>query len=307
MLCRNPFVTGGAGYGCGQCFPCRVKRRRIWVHRILLEGMLYPNNSFVTLTYADEKLPDGMSLRLYDLQLFLKRLRSRLSPDKVRYFAVGEYGEQEGRPHYHLALFNYVGCVFGDYFVYSGQRKRECMCLSCSFIRHVWSNGRIHQGVIERKSAQYIAGYTVKGMTRHDDERLGGKEPEFARMSLRPGIGADAMCNVARTIECYKLAADGDVTSALRNGSRILPLGRYLRERLRLRVGTTDEQKAVSLEDWRKELSELREVAKALSDDKVYKEGSYNEEIFKKLLIEQDMVKVRQMEMRQKLYERGKK
>lgn len=314
-MCRKPFVTGGAGYGCGQCLPCRVKRRRIWVHRLLLEGALHAENSFVTVTYADEHLPcliDGTpTLRREDYRRWLKRLRSHvkviLPTWKLRFFLVGEYGDEEQRPHFHVALFGYRGCEFGDWFVYSGQSKRECKCVSCGIIRRTWGMGRIHQGVVERKSCQYMAGYTVKGMTAENDERLRGREPEFARMSLRPGIGGDAMHNVARTIDCYKLAANGDVTSALRNGSRILPLGRYLRERLRLVVGTTDEQKALSLEDWRKELSELREAAAALSDKSVYVEGTYNEEIFKRLLVEQDMEKVRQMEARRKLYERGKK
>lgn len=285
------------------------------MHRLLLEGALHAENSFVTVTYAEEKLPrltDGTpTLRREDYRKWLKRIRSRMRsilPDwGLRFFLVGEYGEEEGRPHFHAALFGYRGCEFGDWFVYSGQNKRECRCVSCGIIRSTWGMGRIHQGVIERKSCQYLAGYTVKGMTRHDDERLGGREPEFARMSLRPGLGANAMRNVARTIDCYKLAGDGDVAAALRVGSKILPLGRYLRERLRLVVGTTDEQKAASLEDWRKELSELRKAAAALSDGEVYVEGTFNEEIFKKLLVEQDMEKVRQLEGRRKLYERGKK
>lgn len=47
-------------------------------------------------------------LRKTDLQLFLKRLRyyvTKFSPsEKVRYFAVGEYGPVHFRPHYHLLL-----------------------------------------------------------------------------------------------------------------------------------------------------------------------------------------------------------
>lgn len=315
MLCRKPFVTGGAAYGCGQCLPCRIKRRRIWVHRLLLEGMLHAESSFVTVTYSDDRLPcleDGTAtLRRKDYRDWLKRLREkmcRIVPGwKLRFFLVGEYGEENGRPHFHAALFGYKGCEFGDWFLYSGQRVRECKCVSCGIIRSTWGMGRIHQGVVERKSAQYMAGYTVKGLTGEDDKRLRGREPEFARMSLRPGIGADAMHNVARTIGSFKLAESGDVPSALRNGSRILPLGRYLHERLRSVVGVTDEGKALSLAEWREELRELREAAAALSDRKVYVEGTYNEEIFKKLLVEQDVEKVRQLEARRKLYERGKK
>ena len=48
-------------------------------------------------------------LRKTDLQLFFKRLRYYVSKqcpsEKVRYFAVGEYGPVHFRPHYHILLF----------------------------------------------------------------------------------------------------------------------------------------------------------------------------------------------------------
>ena len=69
---------------------------------------------FVTLTYDDNQVPmnDNADLILYkpDLQNFLKRLRKRKDGERIRYFAVGEYGTQSGRPHYHLCLF---GCGTG--------------------------------------------------------------------------------------------------------------------------------------------------------------------------------------------------
>lgn len=314
MLCRKPFITGGAAFGCGQCLPCRIKRRRIWVHRLLLESMLHAESSFVTVTYTDECCPvigGKLSLRREDYRSWLKRLRekmARIVPGwKLRYFLVGEYGEESGRPHYHAALFGFRGCDYGDSRLGPSGDRKPCGCASCIIIQRSWGLGRVHQGVIERKSAQYLAGYTVKGMTNAEDDRLCGREPEFARMSLRPGIGFGAMSDVARVIDCYKLAASGDVQSALRHGSRILPLGRYLRERLRVLNGVTDEGKAASLEEWRKELSELRAAASALSDRKVFVEGTYSEKIFAGLLVEQDMQKVRQLEERLKRTERGKK
>lgn len=142
-------------------------------------------------------------------------------------------------------------------------------------------------------------------MTDVEDKRLGGREPEFARMSLRPGIGADAALRVAECLRLYEIA--GDCPSALRIGSKILPVGRYLRERIRLAAGISDEVKQATLDEWRKELSELRKAAAALSSREVYVEGTYNEDIFRALLVEQDAEKVRQLEARRKLYERGKK
>lgn len=148
-----------------------------------------------------------------------------------------------------------------------------------------------------------MAGYTVKGMTGDDDERLKGREPEFARMSLRPGIGADAASRIVATLESYELALPG----ALRHGRRVMPLGRYLRDRICALRPDGEADKVKALDDWKKELQELREAAAALSDKQVYVEGTYNEEIFKALLVEQSAEKVRQLEGRRKLYERGKK
>ena len=62
MLCRKPFSKKGAQFGCGQCMACRINRRRIWTHRIMLEALVSPSASFLTLTYNKENLPDGGTL-----------------------------------------------------------------------------------------------------------------------------------------------------------------------------------------------------------------------------------------------------
>lgn len=79
-------------------------------------------------------------------------------------------------------------------------------------------------------------------MTKKDDPRLQGRYPEFCRMSLRPGIGADAMHDVASVLLQFNLVdLQGDVPSSLRHGSRLLPLGRYLRRKLRTMVGKDEK------------------------------------------------------------------
>lgn len=83
-----------------------------------------------------------------------------------------------------------------------------------------------------------MAGYVEKKMTRTDDLRLFGREPEFSRMSNRPGIGADFMHEVASELMRFNLEeTQPDVPSALRHGSKVMPLGRYLTRRLRTLVG----------------------------------------------------------------------
>lgn len=61
-------------------------------------------------------------------------------------------------------------------------------------------------------------------------------------MSLRPGIGAGAADEIASTMLSHNLeTSPNDVPTSLQHGSRKLPLGRYLRRRLRERIGRAPE------------------------------------------------------------------
>ena len=244
MLCKKPVASTMGYWPCGQCLPCRINKRRIWTNRIVLEGLLYQHKTFVTLTYTEDDLVYGKTtepiLVRKDFQDFMKRLRRRYKLP-LRYFAVGEYGKGEGkeqingRPHYHIALFNYPNCEHGNS-RYS--KTRETCCRNCELIREVWGKGNVFLGSLERKSAQYVAGYTTKKMTAESDERLRGRTPEFATMSLKPGIGAEAMAIVAKTLLHYGVCDDlDDVPKVLRMGKKLMPTGNYLTKRLRKEVG----------------------------------------------------------------------
>lgn len=222
MLCSKPYRVGVAEYGCGQCMRCRLNRRREWTGRLLLEASCHEFPSwFVTLTYDEEHLPQDGSLVPRHLQLFLKRLRARVHPVRVRFFGVGEYGDKSERPHYHLALFGLPdpSCI------------QDCWCL-----------GFVHVGSLTRESAAYLCSYTLKKMTRPDDVRLGGRHVEFARMSLRPyGIGGAATAALAGAVVSRSgsrfVVEHGDVPGQIRSDGRKWPIGRYLRGRLRDAVG----------------------------------------------------------------------
>lgn len=72
------------------------------------------NSFFVTFTYEDNELvfaDDEPCLYKRHVQLYFKSLRKFLSPGRIKYYCVGEYGEQwrpitpSGRPHYHALIF----------------------------------------------------------------------------------------------------------------------------------------------------------------------------------------------------------
>lgn len=60
---------------------------------------------FITLTYNDENINENYELVKSDLQKYFKRLRQK-SSNKIKYYAVGEYGTKTKRPHYHAIVFN---------------------------------------------------------------------------------------------------------------------------------------------------------------------------------------------------------
>lgn len=297
MICKYPVVMGGTAFSCGQCLPCRIGRRRVWMHRILLEALQYENNSFVTLTYGDDFLPDGGSLVPRDLQLFIKRLRKEVAPEKIRFFAVGEYGDKLSRPHYHLALFNYKSCWRGM----SHYRKGVVNCCDqCDRLRDTWASGNVYLGELNSRSAQYVCGYVVKKMTSATDFRLEGRHPEFVRMSRRPGIGVSAMHEVASELLRYDLVeAIGDVPEGLRHGAAVLPLGRFLKRKLRLLCGYEQNAPPEKVEEARAELQQLYSLAR---DRKA--EGSIFplEYLFKEELHKEWSQKLMQVEARERIY-----
>jgi len=94
---------------CGKCPPCKKRRTSGWSFRLIKEGERSISALFITLTYDTQYVPitkNGfMNLDLQDLQKFFKRLRKRTN-EKIKYYAVGEYGSKKKRPHYHIILFN---------------------------------------------------------------------------------------------------------------------------------------------------------------------------------------------------------
>lgn len=201
---------------------CRINRQRLWANRMLLESYCHERNCFVTLTYSDENLPAGGNLVPKHFSDWLKRFRKDIFPITVRYYGVGEYGERTQRPHYHAALFG-VDQMFEDR------------------ILKTWNMGHVHVGDITLHSTSYIASYITKSMTRGDDARLCGRHPEFARMSLKPGIGALAVADLAKAFTSkygsLAVSRNGDIPDTIGTGRKQMPLGRYLKERLRNEVG----------------------------------------------------------------------
>lgn len=105
-------------------------------------------------------------------------------------------------------------------------------------------------------------------MTRADDPRLDGRHPEFARMSLRPGIGLGALDEVAKTLHHFNLdTTQTDVPVSLRHGAKELPLGRYLRRKLRVKLGKPEKAPDEALREYQAQMLDVRLAARSSSEN----------------------------------------
>lgn len=170
---------------CGRCEGCLYNRRADWAFRLKQEQKDCVNSYFLTLTYSDSTLPYSQngfpSLRRKDLTDLYKRIRkknSRYENKKFRYYSVGEYGENTGRPHYHIIAFNVAPAVIDNFDDY-------------------WKFGHHYVGNVEGASIWYCTKYHVNPRYRNLDEPIYDPgtgiiydvQPEFCTMSRRPAIG----------------------------------------------------------------------------------------------------------------------
>lgn len=183
---------------CGQCIGCRTKRAASWADRIIMEAKHWDKVYFLTLTYDDNNVPvslskDGvtsMTLEPKDLQDFIKRLRREQEyhySNKIRFYAVGEYGEQFHRPHYHMIAF---GLILDD--IKEHHRNRAGRMIHTSeTIEKIWQNGLIEVEDLSWELAAYAARYCVKKLGKDETEfyETFGLVPEFQRCSQ--GFGRD--------------------------------------------------------------------------------------------------------------------
>lgn len=186
---------------CGKCLSCLSHKRTEWAFRIKQEWKASHSAHFVTLTYDRHSLKQAdFSLQKRDLQLFFKRLRKRLKNVRVRYYAVGEYGSNNGRPHYHAIIFN----------------------ADDTSIRQSWFNpktkrplGIVHIGQVNESSIMYALKYVIQ------KEEAYQKTKPFALMSRQYGIGLNFLSQ-----EMVDYIRSGNKTSVKINGTDT-PLPNY--------------------------------------------------------------------------------
>lgn len=177
---------------CGQCIGCRIDRSRQWAIRCYHEASLYEDNCFVTLTIDQEHMPENQSVDIKHLQDFMKALRHKYYPNKIRFYACGEYGDTTNRAHYHLLLFNHD---FPDKTKW-GKTKQGHIRWRSAELEGLWDLGHSEIGTVTFQSAGYVARYILKKQKDaphlffvDKDGKTRQRNPEFTTMSRMPGIG----------------------------------------------------------------------------------------------------------------------
>ncbi len=207
---------------CGRCIGCRLEKAKDWAIRCSHEAQMWDENTFITLTYNDENLPEDKSLNVHHFQKFLKRLRKtrkyeyaldengkKYVTNPIRFLHCGEYGETcpkhdierceicgpIQRPHYHAILFNHE---FDDQQPW--KLRNGIQTYLSENLTNLWGKGNTEIGTVTFQSAAYVARYATKKITGDNahahyeklNENTGEVywvKPEYITMSRRPGLG----------------------------------------------------------------------------------------------------------------------
>lgn len=155
-------------FPCGKCYDCKTRRISAWSFRLMNEYLTSRSGIFLTLTYNTLTIPINeagqLTLLKRDVQLFFKKLR-KLNANKIKYYAVGEYGTIKARPHYHIILFN----------------------ADVNTIQTAWDKGEFFVGTLTDASVGYTLGYISK-KPRIPEYTGDYRQKEFSLMSKRMGL-----------------------------------------------------------------------------------------------------------------------
>lgn len=264
---ERPVESGGrqVTVSCGKCLDCRLQRSYQWALRCVHEASLHAQNSFLTLTYDDAHLPQNGSLNHAHFQLFAKRVRKwlegRKSSEKFRYLMCGEYGEKNGRPHYHAI-------VFGSDWSHDRVRvqgKSDHPFWMSPTLTEQWKLGHVWIGEVTYDSAAYVARYTTKKLSEATKKKLSdGRQREYIRMSRNPGIGAGWLRKYNEEV-----FPDDFVIS---NGHKVSPPRYYVdllsKEDPRRAEATREARARKAREEWSPDAKERRQARERITRDR---------------------------------------
>lgn len=154
---------------CGKCDGCRKDQYREWGVRMYHESLCHERSCMATLTYAPEHLPEDGKLSLPHLQEFIKRMRHH-STIPLRYYGVGEYGDETERAHYHVA-------IFGEDFLGGAYPLNDDGVFGNVVMDRLWKRGNTSLIPLDGAACMYTAGYVSKKPVRDFPAKQSRKPP----------------------------------------------------------------------------------------------------------------------------------
>lgn len=147
------------------------------------------------MTYNEENLPEHGSLVRAHLQQFIKNLRRKIEPLRIKFFACGEYGKKFERPHYHICIFGWdpndkESIEINPFHKNPFSKAAQNFLYKSEFIAKIWKKGFVSIGSVTFESAAYTARYICKKINGDKSFlHYGKRTPEFSLMSRKGGIG----------------------------------------------------------------------------------------------------------------------
>lgn len=230
---------------CGKCHLCLARRRNDWSFRLMKEAGQSKTACFMTLTYEEAPLSFNghMSLHRPDLTNFFKKLRHYCPKipyikkdgttgykSDIKYYAVGEYGTNFLRPHYHVIIFN---------------TPLPLLQKPAKIQKQIWQHGHVDIAPCNIRTVSYVANYLMSGNfepERDDDDRV----YPFATMSKNLGLNY-------LTPAIVKYHVENMVNVITRPGGQIQQLPRYYKKKIFSKTERTqlaEEAKAVNNLNW---------------------------------------------------------
>jgi len=259
-MCDSPFYVQPTKWApdkipvpCGRCPPCKLRRVNQWVFRMMQEEKISTSSHFVTLTYDTTTVPISdngfMTLKKKDFQDYMKRLRKLTPGVTLKYYAVGEYGSKNRRPHYHAIIFN---------------------CPDPQLFYDAWSLaavpiGAVHIGNVTTDSVAY----TMKYIDKQTFKRAHSRDDRISEFSLMSkGLGANYLTD--NMVEYHK--KDTTMLYVTKLSGHRVSMPRYYRNKI-----FTDAEKRAQVFHVQEVMSDLEqkdrlEVSRQFGDRMTYEE-----------------------------------
>lgn len=167
VFCESP---NEFGYPCGKCRACRLKKaNQKFIQSIYAtdyyKKLYIKQGQFLTLTFNDEHLPDGLKHEVFSG--FMKRLRKIDKTPDVKMTMAGEYGEENHREHFHVLFYNHKYSIDDVNAAWIDVDTKEPL-------------GFTYDGTLSPESMKYVCGYINKKGYVPDS----GKRPPYGRSSV---------------------------------------------------------------------------------------------------------------------------